>query len=129
MRTGGQSRQSGHRLRRYGRDRRSPRLARRSGIPIDRLPDALTGGFADSNVLREYSRATRAGEAAGIAVLVRALVDAREGHTGERYRNRFSLLLKDIAIALDLGRSTDTSTPMAALIERLYREAGHQARS
>lgn len=100
-------------------------LAQRSGIAMDRLLDALAGGFGDSNVLQEYARATSAGEAGGIAVLVRALVESREGRAGDRYRNRFALLLKDIAIASDLGRSTSTATPMAALIEELYRQAGN----
>ena len=104
-------------------------LAQRSGIAMNRLPDALAGGFADSNVLKEYARATSAGEAGGIAVLVRALVEAREGRAADRYRNRFALLLKDIAIASDLGRSTSTATPMAALIEELYRQAGDYPRS
>lgn len=99
-------------------------LAQRSGIPMDVLPQSLAGGFADSKVLKEYARATAARETGGIAVLVRALVDARAGIAESRYRNRFSLLLKDIAIALDLGVSTGTETPMADLIERLYREAG-----
>ena len=100
-------------------------LAQRSGIAMDRLPDALAGGFANSNVLKEYARATSAGEAGGIAVLVRALVESREGRAGDRYRNRFALLLKDIGIASELGRSTSTATPMAALIEELYRQAGN----
>jgi 3-hydroxyisobutyrate dehydrogenase-like beta-hydroxyacid dehydrogenase len=104
-------------------------LAQRSGIAMDRLPDALAGGFADSNVLKEYARATSAGEAGGIAVLVRALIESREGRAGDRYGNRFALLLKDIAIASDLGRSTGTATPMAALIEELYRQAGNYTHS
>src|SRR5882757_3186057 len=99
-------------------------LAGRSGVPVERLPEALAGGFADSNVLREYARATAAGETTGIAALVCALVESREGIAGDRYGRRFSLLLKDIEIASDLGRSTNTDTPIAALVERLYREAG-----
>lgn len=98
-------------------------LAQRSGIPMDVLPQSLAGGFADSNVLKEYARATTGRETGGIALLVRALVDARVGDTGDRYGDRFSLLLKDIAIALDLGISTGTATPMADLVQRLYREA------
>lgn len=99
-------------------------LAQRSGIPMDVMPQSLAGGFADSNVLKEYLRATTARETGGIAVLVRALVDARTGMAGDRYRDRFSLLLKDIAIAIDLGFATGTETPMADLVERLYRDAG-----
>ena len=40
-------------------------LAQRSGIPMDVLLRSLAGGFADSNVLKEYARATVGGERPG----------------------------------------------------------------
>lgn len=54
-------------------------LGRRCGIEARRLPEALAGGFADSNMLREYDRAMAAGESGNVTLLINGLIDFLEG--------------------------------------------------
>jgi 3-hydroxyisobutyrate dehydrogenase len=44
------------------------------GIDIEKLPEALSGGFADNPILREFARGKAASETRGITFLVQALL-------------------------------------------------------
>lgn len=81
-------------------------LARRLGLDVSRLPEALQGGFADSAVLRHYAPAMLSG----------------------RYQGSTLNAVKDMDIALDLGRESGTPLPMAGVLASLYRllvQQGH----
>ena len=71
------------------------------GVEAARLPDALAGGWADSAVLQNHGRRMAAADYPDT-------VPAR-------------LMLKDIDIATDLGRATDSPMPVTALVQQLYR--------
>ena len=81
-------------------------LAHRSGIDAARLAEAMQGGFADSAVLRHYAPAMLQGRYAGSTLNA----------------------VKDMDIALDLGRDSGTALPLAGLMAALYRllvQQGH----
>jgi 3-hydroxyisobutyrate dehydrogenase-like beta-hydroxyacid dehydrogenase len=92
------------------------------GIDIERLPEAMSGGFADNPVLREYARGKAAGETRGITFLVQALLAFYEGHPDPAWRGRFrAILLKDMGIVLDIGRATGHATPILGMVDSFYR--------
>jgi 3-hydroxyisobutyrate dehydrogenase len=62
------------------------------------IPDALAGGFADSNVLRLFGKAMAEGTYSG------------DGAMG----------VKDINIALDLGRQTGSAMPLTGLVASIF---------
>jgi len=74
-------------------------LAANFGIDPRLMPKAVTGGFADSNVLRHYGQAMIDGSYAG------------KSRTG----------LKDLDIALDIARETGSATPMTSLVASFFR--------
>jgi 3-hydroxyisobutyrate dehydrogenase-like beta-hydroxyacid dehydrogenase len=97
-------------------------LATGFGIDIEKLPEAMSGGFADNPILREYARGKSAGETRGITFLVQALLALYEGHPDPAWRGRFrAILLKDMAIVLDIGRATGHATPVLGMVESFYR--------
>ncbi|HEY4069581.1 MAG TPA: NAD(P)-dependent oxidoreductase [Burkholderiaceae bacterium] len=74
-------------------------LAARSGLDVARLPHAIEGGFADSTVLRLCAPAMLSGELTGSTLTA----------------------LKDMEIALDLGRKAVAPMPMIGLLTSLLR--------
>ncbi len=96
------------------------------GLQVERLPEALGGGFADSNMLREYARATANGENGGITLLINALIALYQGAVDPALKGRLSTLLKDIGIALDLGRASGGTMPLTGVVDSFYRILHHQ---
>lgn len=81
-------------------------LAHRSGIDAALLVEAMQGGFADSAVLRHYAPAMLRGRYAGSTLNA----------------------VKDMDIALDLGRDSGTALPLAGTLAAQYRllvQQGH----
>ncbi|HMN80492.1 MAG TPA: NAD(P)-dependent oxidoreductase [Burkholderiaceae bacterium] len=76
-------------------------LASKAGLDPYRLPAALAGGFADSNILRNY--ATR-------------LLDGSYSGVGKT-----ATTLKDLGIVLQIGREADAALPVISLLEGLLR--------
>ncbi|HKX93294.1 MAG TPA: NAD(P)-dependent oxidoreductase [Methylibium sp.] len=74
-------------------------LAARSGLDVARFPEAIEGGFADSTVLRRCAPAMLSGELIGSTLIA----------------------LKDMEIALDLGRASLAPMPMIGLLTSLLR--------
>lgn len=96
-------------------------LGARFGIDTQSLPEAIAGGFADSNMLREYDRATKAGENASVTWLINTMRQLYSGEINPQARGNLYLLMKDIGIALDLGRKTRTPLPVFGLLDAMFR--------
>lgn len=79
-------------------------LASRLGLDVAELPRAMEGGFADSFVLRQCAPAMIHGPLVGSTLTA----------------------LKDMEIAIELGRASDTPLPMVDLMTSLYRRAVEQ---
>ena len=75
-------------------------FARNFGVDAKRLPDCLKGGWADSAVLQVHGRRMAAADYEGIG----------GAH----------IMLKDMKIACEMGRETDTPMPTANLALALY---------
>jgi 3-hydroxyisobutyrate dehydrogenase len=76
-------------------------LAARFGIDPALIPEAVAGGFADSNVMRHYGRLMVEGT----------------------YRGNTATAVKDIDIAVDLARITGSPVPMTGLVASMFRLA------
>jgi 3-hydroxyisobutyrate dehydrogenase len=74
-------------------------LAARSGLDVAQLPHAIEGGFADSTVLRLCAPTMLSGRLTGSTLIA----------------------LKDMEIALDLGRESIAAMPMIGLLTSLLR--------
>lgn len=96
------------------------------GLDLDLLPTALTGGLADSAMLREYIRASAAGEATGITGIVNGLRALYLGAADAPLGGRVDILLKDLGAAVDVARSHGSAAPMSGALEGLYRMLLHQ---
>ena len=77
------------------------RFAANFGVDAPRIPDCLSGGWADSTVLQIHARMMAAAAYENVG-------DAR-------------IMLKDMDIACDMGRLTDSPMPVTALVTALYR--------
>jgi len=69
------------------------------GIDPATIPEALAGGFADSNVLRHYGKAMAEGS----------------------YKGNSLTAMKDIDIILDMGRLTGSAMPVTSLVASFFR--------
>ncbi len=103
-------------------------LAREFGIDVTRLPEILRGGFADSNLMREYARSTEAGESGGITDLINGLMASYGGHADPAFAAQPGRLLKDVNIALNLGQKTRCPLPLTgalgSVLHLLHASAG-----
>jgi 3-hydroxyisobutyrate dehydrogenase len=82
-------------------------LARASGLDMRRIPDALSGGFADSAPLQIFGRRMAAG--------------VTTPKLGE-----ISLMLKDVEAVVRAALSGDSPAPLARQVLELYRRARAQ---
>jgi 3-hydroxyisobutyrate dehydrogenase len=76
-------------------------LAARFGMNPALLPEAIAGGFADSNVMRHFGR---------------AMIEST-------YRGNTKTAVKDMDIAVDLARLTGSPIPMTGLVASIFRIA------
>jgi 3-hydroxyisobutyrate dehydrogenase len=80
-------------------------MARRAGVDVEKLTQALQGGFADSKPLQIF----------GPRMI---------NHTFEPLLGEISIMLKDLDMVQQVARSVGASTPLSALASALYRSAG-----
>lgn len=78
-------------------------FASRFGMNASGLADALQGGWADSPVLQDHGRRMAVADYSDPA-------DA-------------SMMMKDIDIACDMGKRTDSPMPVSGVVQKLYRQA------
>jgi len=80
------------------------RLAVNAGIDANRLPEALTGGFADSIPLQLF-----------VPRMLQGIHSPPSGH--------IATMLKDLDTVIDVARDTSSPVPMSALAAQLFRLA------
>jgi 3-hydroxyisobutyrate dehydrogenase-like beta-hydroxyacid dehydrogenase len=92
------------------------------GLDVEKLPEALSGGFADNPILREYARGKAAGEIKSITLMVEALLAFYQGNADPAWRGLFRpILLKDMGIVLDLAHAAGRVAPVFGLVVSFYR--------
>jgi len=96
-------------------------MGTRFGMKVERLPEALKGGLAESNVFKEYTRATRAGENPRVSITkaIQMLKSVYEGDLDPEARGNMAVPLKDAGIALELGRICGSPMPLTGLFETI----------
>jgi 3-hydroxyisobutyrate dehydrogenase len=96
------------------------------GLDVDLLVRAITGGLADSAMLREYIRATDAGESSGITAIVNGLRSLYVESSAHPTGGRVDILLKDLGAALDVARRNNSAAPVSGVLEGVYRMLLHR---
>jgi 3-hydroxyisobutyrate dehydrogenase-like beta-hydroxyacid dehydrogenase len=91
------------------------------GIDGRMLSEALSGGFADSNMLHEYARGLATGEKAHMTRLVGLFATLFSGSIHEGVAGTLELPLKDLAIATGLVRDAGSAGMLIATVECLFR--------
>lgn len=79
-------------------------LARKAGVEVERLPEALKGGFADSAPLQIFGPRMAA-------------------HAFEPRLGAIDLMIKDVGLASALAQASHATTPMLACARTLYGHA------
>jgi 3-hydroxyisobutyrate dehydrogenase-like beta-hydroxyacid dehydrogenase len=95
------------------------------GLDIRRLPDALEGGFADSNMLREYARGAAGGDLPHMTRLGDWLSSLLRGQPDPAAAGRLRMVLKDLAIVRELGQTRGTRTPVTELVAGCFQALQH----
>jgi 3-hydroxyisobutyrate dehydrogenase len=102
-------------------------LARSFGLDSQALPAAMTGGLADSAMLREYVRASSAGEAGGITGMVNGLRAMYTGGSPDAPEGgRVDVLLKDLDALIDVARAHRSAAPLSGAMSALFRMLQHR---
>lgn len=96
------------------------------GLDRAALPSALTGGFADSTMLREYIRASEAGEGTATTGIINGLRALYVGEADAPAGGRIDILLKDLGAAVDVAHSHGSAAPLSGTMQGLYRMLLHQ---
>ncbi|KCZ58404.1 NAD(P)-dependent oxidoreductase [Hyphomonas chukchiensis] len=96
-------------------------LAQRFDIAKERIPEAIAGGFADSNIAREYKRSFDADDFSPVRYLVEGLRKFYSAQIDTDYRGQLGILMKDLSIALDMGRSTGVPLPTVTQFDSVFR--------
>jgi 3-hydroxyisobutyrate dehydrogenase-like beta-hydroxyacid dehydrogenase len=94
-------------------------MGERFGVQVDNLPEALAGGFADSAVFKEFTRARRAGEDTNMTWHINRIMGAYQGDIDPDARGKITVALKDAGIAQDLGRIVGAPMPVSALFDTM----------
>lgn len=96
------------------------------GLNTDELPTSLTGGLADSAMLREYIRASAAGEGSSVTGIINGLRALYTGQQDSDLGGRVDILLKDLGVAVDVARTHGSAAPVSGLLDGVYRMLLHQ---
>lgn len=103
-------------------------LGSRHGIDIARFPQAIANGFADSHILREYDRSAHVGDYSPIRLLIETVVDQYSGAPRRELAGQLQILMKDLQIALDMGREVGAPLPLLCHFDGIFRALHHMER-
>ncbi|MDP3659242.1 NAD(P)-dependent oxidoreductase [Phenylobacterium sp.] len=96
------------------------------GLNSDLLPQALAGGFADSNMLKEYGRANAIAPDHGLARLMNSFAGFMQGRVDPSYAGRLQIGLKDVGIAMDMGREVGSPMMITGVVDNVMRVLHYQ---
>lgn len=96
-------------------------LAPKYGIPKERIPEAIAGGFADSNIAKEFKRSFEANDFSPVRYLVDGLSKFYSAQIDTEYRGKLGILMKDISIALEMGQTTGVPLPSLTQFDAVFR--------
>lgn len=100
-------------------------LGGRYGLTPQTLVEAVTGGFAESNVSREFSRSLTADDASPVRLLVETLDAFYGGQIRRELSGNLSILMKDLEMALDMARARGVPLPVISHFDSVFRMIQH----
>lgn len=100
-------------------------LGRRYGLEPGVIVEAVAGGFAESNVSREYGRSIAADDTSPIRIIVEALDDYYRGTLRKELAGNLDILMKDLAMALDMARASGVPLPVISHFDSVFRMIQH----
>ena len=101
-------------------------LMKRFGLDSDQLPAALSGGFADSKMLKEYGRTNAIGPNMGLARMMNTLAGYDQGRIDPSYAGTMHIALKDLGVILDLSRRVGGPTHIMSVFDNIVRTLHYQ---
>ena len=100
-------------------------LGRRYGLAPNMIVDAVAGGFAESNISREFGRSIAADDTSPIRLLVETLDDYYRGTLRRELAGNLDILMKDLAMALDMARARGVPLPVISHFDSVFRMIQH----
>ncbi|WP_084398746.1 NAD(P)-dependent oxidoreductase [Henriciella aquimarina] len=100
-------------------------LGSRYGLTPFAITEAIAGGFADSNISREFGRSLAAADPSPVRTLTEALRDFYNADIRKDLAGQLDILLKDLSMALDMGRQSGVPLPVTTHIDWIYRMLHH----
>ena len=96
-------------------------LAQVYGIAPGMIPTAISGGFADSNIAKEFKRSLEAADFSPIRYLVDGLNSFYRSAPAPHYKGTLGILIKDLTIALDMAHSRGVPLPSLQHFDMVFR--------
>ena len=96
-------------------------LGRRYGLAPDMVVNAVAGGFAESNISREFGRSIAAGDTSPVRIIVETLDDYYRGNLRRELAGNLDILMKDLAMALDMARARGVPLPVISHFDAVFR--------
>lgn len=96
-------------------------LGRSYGLAPNAITEAVSGGFAESNVSREFSRSLAADDISPVRILVETLDDYYAGKIRRELAGNLDILMKDLSMALDMARARGVPLPVISHFDLVFR--------
>lgn len=94
-----------------------------NGVDSTLLPTAMTGGFADSNMLREYARGLSTRDKPHMTLMIDHLASFSAGHGDLLPRGKLDMPLKDIKAAAQLADRCNVPLSVTRKVEEIFERA------
>ena len=100
-------------------------LGERYGLEPANIVEAVSGGFADSNVCREFSRSLTQDDTSPVRLLVETLEASYKGNLQTELAGRLGILMKDLSMAMDMARIHGVPLPVISHFDSVFRLIHH----
>ncbi|MAN74767.1 MAG: hypothetical protein CME85_09240 [Henriciella sp.] len=100
-------------------------LGGRYGLEPGIIVEAVAGGFAESSVSREFGRSISADDTSPVRILVETLDDYYRGNLRRELAGNLDILMKDLAMALDMARERGVPLPVISHFDAVFRMIQH----
>ncbi|KCZ53291.1 hypothetical protein HY29_03480 [Hyphomonas beringensis] len=100
-------------------------LGRHYGLAPASVVEAVSGGFAESNISREYGRSLAADDISPIRIMVSTLEDFYNADIRREMAGQLGILMKDLSMALDMARDQGVPLPVISHFDSIFRMIHH----
>ncbi len=100
-------------------------LGRHYGLAPARVVEAVSGGFAESNISKEFGRSLAADDISPIRIMVSTLEDFYNADIRREMAGQLGILMKDLSMALDMARDQGVPLPVTSHFDSVFRMIHH----